>query len=314
VSARRGISWSQLRIGLFVTITVTASSIVVFFIDEFRNAVEDRYTLYFHTFTNQPLNRRAPVWLAGQPVGHIQGLRFAPPGTSQRELLSVELSVSTRARPHITEGAVVQVTSAGLLGEAVVNILPASEPGPTLSDGSVLTAAYVIDPQEAVHHFRSIYDSLPYVRDRWLEVLDQARNGTGSLSQLSRQQGELRLLQANLRALASTFDAFGITAGDLAELVSDPEVRGALDRLGPRIETLADRWGNGEGALVGFVSDTAIAQHIDGILLSADRLSERLETGRGTLGRLMNDRALADEIRRTQQMLRELKGELGAGN
>ena len=270
-----------------MTITVTALSIVVFFIDRFRNAIEDRYTLYFHTFTNQPLNRRAPVWL--------------------------ELSVSTRARPFITEGAVVQVTSAGLLGEAVVNILPASQPGPTLSDGSVLTAAYVIDPQEAVHHFRNVYDSLPAVRDRWIEVLDQARNGSGTLSQLSRQSDELRRLQANLRALASTFDSFGTATGDLAELASEPEVRGALDRLGPRIEILADRWGKREGTLGGFVSDTAIAQHIDGILRSADRLSERLETGRGTLGRFLNDRALADELQRTRELLRELRGELGGG-
>ena len=297
-----------------MTITVTALSMVVFFIDRFRSAIEDRYTLYFHTFTNQPLNRRAPVWLAGQPVGHIESLRFAPPGASQRELLSVELSVSTRARPFITEGAVVQVTSAGLLGEAVVNILPASQPGPTLSDGSVLTAAYVIDPQEAVHHFRNVYDSLPAVRDRWIEVLDQARNGSGTLSQLSRQSDELRRLQANLRALSSTFDSFGTAAGDLAELASEPEVRGALDRLGPRIEILADRWGKREGTLGGFVSDTAIAQHIDGILRNADRLSERLETGRGTLGRFLNDRALADELQRTRELLRELRGDLGGGS
>ena len=124
------IRWSQLRIGALVSLVAIAGALAVFFIDDVRQAVEDRYTLYFRTFTTQALRPHAPVWLAGQPIGRVRRLSFEPPREDTRERLIVELSVLASARPYITEGAVAQVTTSGLIGEAVVNILPATEATP----------------------------------------------------------------------------------------------------------------------------------------------------------------------------------------
>ena len=307
------VRWSQLRIGLFVTIVAFTSSIVVFFIEPFRDALAEPYTLYFHTLTNQPLARRAPVWLAGQPFGHVSNLQLFVPDAGQTEVLSVELAIDQEAQPFITEGAGVRVTSAGLLGEAVVNITPASEPGPPVPEGSVLPAAYFIDPQEATHKLRTIYDSVPPVIDRWSEVFHQVREGDGTLSRLVRQPAELLDLHVNLKAAAVTFDTLGRVASRLGELFSDPEVRHVIDQLGPRLEELVSRWQDPTGTVGQFASDTVLAQHLDGIRRSVDRVNERLETGNGTLGRLQNDRALAEELKRTREMLQALKRDLSSG-
>jgi ABC-type transporter Mla subunit MlaD len=309
MSTRR-VRWSQLQIGLSVTALVTVLAGVIFFIDDFRDTIEARYTLYFNTLTNQTLSRRAPVWLAGQPVGEVRALRFVSAQPGLKELLSVELAVRSDVQPYITEGAEVQVTTAGLLGEAVVNILPAPRPGLPLPDGAVLPAAYVIDPQEAARHLKAIYDSLPPVLERWRVVVDQATQGTGTLSRLSRRPDELRELQGHLLRLAAVFDTLGTAAGGLQELLDDSEVRGALSRLGPRIDTLASRWAGGGGSVGGFSRDTAVAAHLDGILNSVDRVNLRLATGRGTLGRLLNDRVLQEELQRTKRLLQELKADL----
>ncbi|HSG80846.1 MAG TPA: MlaD family protein [Gemmatimonadota bacterium] len=312
MTARR-VRWSQLHIGLAVTALVTVLSGVIFFIDDFRDIIEERYTLYFNTLTNQNISRRAPVWLAGQPVGEVQALRFAPAQPGLKELLSVELAIRSEVRRYITEGAEVQVTTAGLLGEPVVNILPATRSGPPLPDGSVLPAAYVIDPQEAVRHLKGIYDSLPPIVERWHEVLEQAVHGTGTLSRLSQRPEELRQLHGNLMRLAATFDTLGSAASGLNGLFEDSQVRGALSRLGPRIDTLTRRWSDGGGSAGGLARDTAIAGHLDGIFQSIESVNTRLETGRGTLGRLFNDRVLKEELERTRRLLQELRADLRSG-
>lgn len=306
------ILWSQLRIGVAVTLSVMVLSFAVFFIDQVRDAVENRYTLYFHTFTTQTLRPRAPVWLAGQPVGYVTGLVFEPPTRGTGERLRVELSVSADAQRFIQRGAVAQVITAGLLGEAVVNILPASESADPLPDGGGLPTASELDPLEAARRIRVLADSLRPVTERWREVLDLAKNGPGTLSRFAEDRAEVEELRERLRQVAVTFDTLGSAARKFAEAMTDAEVRAALSRIAPRLSQLAASWEGREGTLGGFAADRAIMAHLEAIDRTITRLGERLEGGRGTLGRLLNDKALATELARTREMLAELRSEYGS--
>jgi phospholipid/cholesterol/gamma-HCH transport system substrate-binding protein len=310
---RGRVLWSQLRIGLVVTLTIAAASVLIFFIDEFRQAVQERYTLQFDTYTHQTLRRGAHVWLAGQPVGQVSRIEFVLPSGSENERLRVFLSIRRNAQPHITEGAVAQVTTAGLLGEAVVNILPADEPAPPLPPGAALPAAPEIDPKEAMRQLRTVYDSLPGVIDVWRQVFEQMQSGDGSLPLLMQQPDDLRRLQLNLTDMASRFDAVGSTAAGLASLLDDPSIRVALRRIVPRLDTLRESWQGGAGTLGSFATDTLLAVHLDGIRANVERIDDRIDSGRGTLGRLLNDRALERELRRTREMLEELRADLRGG-
>ena len=312
MSPQRGILWSQLRIGVLVTLSATALAFAVFFIEQVRDAVENRYTLYFYTFTTQTLRPRAPVWLAGQPVGFVTGLRFEPPSRGREERLRVELSVATYVQPLIQEGAMAQVTTAGLLGEAVVNILPTAQLAEPLRDGGELPTAPELDPFEAARRIRALNDSLKPVADRWRQVIELARGGHGTLSRLAQRPTEVGELQQRLKGVAVTFDTLGAAARKFAAVILDEEVRSSLGRIGPRLEQLADTWQGKDGTVGGLGSDTLIVKQLEAITHTIQRLDQRLQGGRGTLGRLLNDRVLATELARTRQMLSELREELGA--
>lgn len=309
---RGRVLWAQLRIGLVVTVIVAVASILIFFVDEFQQAVQKRYTLHFDTYTHQTLRRGAHVWLAGQPVGQVSQIEFVLPtgGGGGSARLRIFLSIRRQAQPHITEGAMAQVTTAGLLGEAVVNILPADEPAPPLLPGAKLPAAPEIDPKEAMRQLSAVYDSLPAVVDAWRRVFQLIEEGSGSLSLAMERPSELRRLQVNLTELAASFDAVGGTAAGLATLLDDPSIRAALERIAPRLDTLRGYWERGEGTMAGLASDTVIAARLEGIRANVGRVNDRLATGRGSLGRLLNDRALQQELQRTREMLAELRAEM----
>jgi phospholipid/cholesterol/gamma-HCH transport system substrate-binding protein len=312
VTSPYSVRWSQLRIGVLVTLVTVLIAVLVFFIDDVRSAVEDRYSLFLSTLTTQTLRPRAPVWLAGQPVGSVRGLSLAPPSADPSGLLRIELSIDVSAQPFITEGAAAQIISSSLLGEAVVNILPATEPGRPLTHGEELPAASELDPFQVSKTLRVIWDSIRPATDRWREVSAQLRHGRGTLPQLLRRPEEVRELRADLRLLGATIDTIRIAATGFADLMADPEVRSALQRLGPRLQKLADQWDAGSGTLGRFASDTVMKDRLDAISLRFERIGTRLESGRGTLGRWLYDRALADEIARTREVLRDLKREFRA--
>lgn len=310
MSAPQRILWSQVRLGAIVTLVLTIGSMTVFFIDETRDAIEDRYILYFHTFTTQDLRPRAPVWLAGQPVGYVTSIRFEPPSRGQAELLHVELSISSAVQPLITEGAAAQVTTTGLIGEAVVNIIPARQPARPLTHLEDLPTAAAVDPQQILGRLRQLSDSIQPVADQWRQVLDLAVTGPGALPRFLGRPTETLTLVEQLNRMTQTFDQLGIVVASFSGLFTDPEVQAAFERIGPRLEQLATNWEVGGGSVAAFTRDSVFATHVERITVTVSRINERLASGRGTLGRLMNDRALATELTETRELLRDLRTEL----
>jgi phospholipid/cholesterol/gamma-HCH transport system substrate-binding protein len=306
------VRWSQLRIGVLVTLVVVSACFLIFFIDDVRDAVEGRYTLRFYTFTTQALRARAPVWLAGQPVGQVGGLRLEPPGSGAPERLVVELRIGVSAQPFITEGAVAQVTTASLLGEAVVNIVPAAEPAPPLQDGDELPTAAQLDLSNLTRRLQLLYDSLPPLTDPWRRLIDQVRYGDGTVPRLAHRPAELRELQDHLNEVSATLETIGSAADGFAGLLADEEVRLALRRIGPRIRRLATLWNEGSGSAGAFATDTVLAARLAGIGENVERIRERVESGRGSLGRLLHDEALAIELRRTRALVAELRADFAA--
>lgn len=304
------ILWSQLRIGVLTTVFVSVVSLSIFFIDQVRDSIEDRYTLYFHTFTLQTIQPRAPVWLAGIPVGNVVGLDFLPPTTHSRERLRVVLSISASAQPFITEGAAAQVITSGLLGEAVVNVLPASEPGAPLGHRGELSTARGLDPTEVTHRLEALYDSIPPVVGRWDQVFNEARQGRGTLPRLLRRPEELQELERNLSGLQAVFDTLGMAAARFRNFSAEPGVRESLDRLGPRLAEIAHGWRESEGSVRGFARDTTFGARVADIAARMERMGRRVDEGRGTLGRLLNDRILNQELARTRELLGSLRSEL----
>ncbi len=308
--ARRGIAWSQLRIGLVVTLTVSATAFAVFFIDELSERLEERYPLHFHTSTTQSLRVRTPVWLAGQAIGVVDRLEFEPPSPDQEGRLQVGLAVTVDARPLITEGAAVEIISAGLLGETVVNIRPATVPGPPLSAGSEIPAALEIDPSQVTLRARAFYAELQPVQELWRQVRDTALAGDGTIGRMMRNLDELRLMQRNLRQLSALFADISSAANSLRDFVTEEEIQAALGRVPPRVKQLHGLWTAREGSAGRLLSDSTLAGHLEGLAANLARISERLDSGRGTLGRLLNDRALESELESTRRQLAELRASL----
>jgi len=310
------ILWSQLRIGLVVSLSVTACAILVFFIDDVRDAVEDRYSLHFHTSTTQALRPRALVWLAGQPVGYVRSLTLDPPTRGRAELLHVELSINTDMQSLITEGAAAQVISASLLGEPLVNILPTSDPGPPLLDGDELPTCRELDPFQVSRSLQVVYDSIVPVRDRWRQVFQQMQSGRGTLPLLARNRDGMLDFYSQFQGVQAVLDTIRLAAEGFSDLMTDEQARAAFSRIGPRLNELRGRWTAGGGSVGSFARDTVLEPRLDAIAQKVSRITDRLVTGRGTLGRLQHDRALADELAKTRRMLQELRDDLRglAGN
>ena len=312
MAPRHGIAWSQLRIGATTGLIVLFAAFAVFFVDDMRQALAKHHSFHFYTSTAQTLRTHTPVWLAGQPAGLVSSLSFETPTEAQPGRLRVNLSVSAAARPFISEGAAVQLITAGLLGEAVVNIIPPEQPGASLAEGSEIPTARELDPSQVTLTARMVYDSLGPLAARWRQVLGEVQEGRGTLQRLMQDRPAARELRNRLHETAAVFDTLGAAARVFTELLTDRELKAAMGRVGPRLGQVAETWAAGDGSAADFASDTILNSHLAAISGRLSRLGERLDGGHGTLGRLLNDRVLAEELTKTRKMLEGLRDDLGS--
>jgi hypothetical protein len=220
--------------------------------------------------------------------------------------------VRTSVRPYITEGATAQVISATRLGQTVVNILPASSPGPPVEPGGELPTDPGLDPGAVLDRLRDVSDSVGPTIEGWSRVLARARQGPGTLSRLLTRPDELEAFRARLDRLALLMDNLAGTGVRFASVLQERQVRSHIAAIAERLPALKETWSGDGGSIAALAADTLIVGRLRRIESGLDRIASRVETGRGTVGRLLHDEALATEWMEARQAVRELRSDLEA--
>ncbi|MGH7544972.1 MAG: MlaD family protein, partial [Gemmatimonadota bacterium] len=282
----RTYAWSQLRIGLAATAAALALSLAIFFVDRLSHWLEYRYRLRVYAESARNLAPGSPVWLAGIPVGRVWSVSFRGPETPVDRRIEIEARLRRGVRPLVTQGSTVRVVTAGLLGEAVLEITPPVTDAPTLPDGSGLVAGAPVDLPEVVAKLQVVRSLLPEATRRWAVVRARAARSE-PLRALFRDGGPWAPVLTDLRALDA---AFGADRGTLARLADDPRLVADLARIAERLAALADAASAGQGSLGRLTTDTLLGPTVAEVGRRAARIERALREGRGTAGRLLYDR------------------------
>lgn len=298
----RTYAWSQLRIGLAATAAALGVALATFFADHVSHWLEYRYRLHVYAESARNLAPGSPVWLAGIPVGRVWSVSFRGPETPVDRRIEIEARLRRGVRPVITQGSTVRVVTAGLLGEAVLDITPPVTDAPTLPDGSGLVAGAPVDLPQVVASLQAVRRLLPETARRWGAVRARAAESE-HLRALVRDGGPWAPVLADLRALDA---ALGADRGSLARLAEDPSVVADLARVAARLATLADAASGGEGSLGRLATDTLLGPTLSEVGRRAARIERALREGRGTAGRLLYDPELAIQWEQALRALRAI--------
>ncbi|MBX7434981.1 MCE family protein [Mycobacterium sp. Y57] len=193
------------------------------------------------------LYRFSNVTYRGTQVGKVQGVRLTENGA--------EATMSLARSPKIPADLRAEVRSMSAVGEQYVELLPNSDSGPYLQDGSVIAMANTTIPQAVgpmLDQVSALTDSIP--KDNLVKLLDEsynAFNGAGfdfgslidSAATIARDadgvSDQLRALTDDavpfLEAQAQTSDSIRTWAASLAGITdqvanNDPQIRTLLQK------------------------------------------------------------------------------------
>jgi phospholipid/cholesterol/gamma-HCH transport system substrate-binding protein len=177
---------------------------LIFFLDDLIGAFDRTYTIVAVVPDAPGLAPGSPVWVGGREVGEVTTVGFLPAGTDTLDRVSVTLKLPRRLQPQIRTDSRVRLTSAALIGQRVVDIVPGTSAARELAPGDTLRLKVELTSRQVTRHAAAVrvqLDTLlarasvlaPAARARMEEAERAAIAMEGALAEARRLSSDLRM-------------------------------------------------------------------------------------------------------------------------
>ena len=269
----RSLAWSELKIGVLAVVAIGIAALTIFLLTGSRGFFWQRYSLKTR-FTNVAgLKSGSPVRVAGVEVGTVSVVELAG------DLVEVTFVVNQNMRDRITTASRATLGSVSLLGEASVDITPASQGTPVPEWGYV-------PPGPAPPQFS-----------------DLATQASGLATQANQGVQEISKLVQDIRG----------GRGTVGRLMTDDQLYRELNQFVATASAVTRGIQEGKGTIGRFVKDPKVAESLEASLKSLEAMTNRINAGEGSLGKLLNDDAFSRALTETTSNLKELTGKVNRG-
>ncbi len=336
---RKLISWAKLRVGLFVLVSLVVFGVGVFLISGQTGIFTRKYTVRTYFSDAKGLRGGSQVRVAGVPVGVVEIVRISNL-TDPNKAVEVVMRIPVTYQKEIRqESSKAELRTAGLLGEAFVDIGRGSLDNPIVPDGGEVDSKEEADIKRIVQNTNDVIANLRVLSDKLNEITGQIKGGKGTLGRLiydeavynrmnqtaeevrqlvarvNRGEGTLGKLMSDdtlyQRSVASIERLNRILAeaetgkGTFARFLNDPSVFNNIDELVKKANTTVDNVNQGKGTLGKLATDDKLYTRINSTFDNMDVITTRIQKGEGTLGRFSTDPTLYNNLSTSSQSLRE---------
>jgi phospholipid/cholesterol/gamma-HCH transport system substrate-binding protein len=296
----RSLAFSELKIGLLAVVALFLVAFVILMLSGTGGFFWQRYRLKAQFADVAGLQVGAPVRLAGVEVGSVRSIALV----GDRVEVIFQLSKSMQSR--VTTRSVASLGSLSLLGQATVDITPASGGPPIPEWGYVKTG-------KAPGQLADVATSASEGLQEATRLLREMREGKGTIGQLFSDQALYRELDRFVATAADVAQKVQKGQGTAGKLVNDPAVYESLRSSLESLNAMLQRVDSGQGSLGQLLKDDRFAKSMTATSGNLDELTGKLNRGEGSAGKLLNDAELYNRLSATAGRLDQLIARLGEG-
>ena len=307
------LTWSELKVGILVVITVLLFITAVFTLGGRTGFFTDKYPLYTLMPSISGLTAGAPVRLAGVGVGSVDEVRFID--ESSRDSLAdrfrsaygdslgdraviVKFSVDRDVQDKVTRSSRVKIGTVGLLGDKYLDLEVGDPRDPTLQAGDIVINERPIDYEGLIARAAEGVEELVGSLEGSRLLIERINEGQGTLGKLINDpelyNEWLRLSERGTNLLQE------IQAGEgtLPALLNDRQLYDDLVTTTADLQGLTSEIRQGEGSLGALIRDRELYEQLVQTVREGETLIEQMQGGEGTVARMISDPALYERLNR----------------
>jgi phospholipid/cholesterol/gamma-HCH transport system substrate-binding protein len=335
---RQQVSWAQLRVGVMVLVSLIVLGVAIFFVSGQVGFLGSRYMLKTYFSSAGGVREGSEVRLAGIPVGNVSNIRISP-FTDPTKAVEIDLKISKHYQDQIRGDSVASLETAGLLGEAYVDISRGTAAQKALTNGGTVAGHEEPDIKAIVSNANDVVSNLRVLSSTLNSITTQIRSGEGSVGELIYDQGFYNRLNATTNSAQKIVEGIqqgqgtvgklmtdealyqkAVQAvnhldevvndiqhgnGSMAKFIQDPSVYNNVKEMTAKGNTLIDNINKGQGTLGKLVTDDQLYTRLDTTLAHVNTITERMDQGQGTLGKLSTDPSMYNSLNASAKSLEE---------
>src|SRR5215469_1218102 len=179
MAQRKQITWSELRVGLFVLVGLLILAVGIFYVTG-SNFIGPKYRLKTYLPDVSGLATGAPVRLDGVEIGNVEAIRLVPrvPGKPPDRMHNIEVVMRLEQKYHddILTDSTASLVTEGLLGNRYVTI-QRGYTGTPLKEGQVVPGTEEKAMKEVVERSADVLANLKALSEEIQDMLADVRAG-----------------------------------------------------------------------------------------------------------------------------------------
>jgi phospholipid/cholesterol/gamma-HCH transport system substrate-binding protein len=312
MAQRKQLTWSELRVGLFVLVGLLILAVGIFYVTG-AGFFGPKYRIKTYLPEVSGLSTGAPVRLDGVEIGNVDQIRLVPrePGKAPERMHNIEVGmrIDRKYQNDILTDSAASLVTEGLLGNRYVTITRGYT-GVPLKEGQAVPGTEEKAIKEVVERSADVLSNLQALSDNIEDLVQGVQRGRGTLGKLLTDEqvyNHLNSLLVKGDQIVSNVQAGQGTVGKLF-MSDDTSVKAdkALDQINTILADLRAQ----KGTMGKLLYDPTLYDQAKEALTNGNAVLGDVRAGKGTLGKLATDETLYNKLRDASSNLSEATAKL----
>jgi phospholipid/cholesterol/gamma-HCH transport system substrate-binding protein len=309
--SNRSVSFSQLRVGIFVLLAIGILVFLILNASGDINPFSKKLHLKARFADANGLRDGSEVRLAGVRVGKVDQITLLPPSDVPNAprvevLMTIDSSIDGRpANERIRSDSTAQQGSPSLLGnEMLINITPGTAVGQPVQDYAVLPSSSSNTVNDFATSGTDLAQRLSKLSDEIKGIVGDVKEGKGTVGRLFTDEALDNNLNATIRETEDVMRQVRAGNGSAGRFINDPALYNNANEIALQMRAIAADLRAGKGTAGRLLTDDELYNRITRTADKLDRSVDQInlviadiKDGRGTLGRLIKDEEIYNDAR-----------------
>ena len=316
---KRKLRWSQLKVGLVVTLALFILLLAIFFAGGIETFFSPTVTLRVQFQDVKGLRKGSPVWINGTEVGSAKKIELDPVyGTI------VTIAVDKGTLGFIKKDSQASILTMGLLGDKYIELNTGSPQAEPIRPSEIIKGTAQIEFTDIMETSAVTIQRVTELTARLDHLVMGIEKGEGTVAKFLADPAVYDNLKNATQTLSKTLDEFKNSRGTLKLLIEDPSIYNRTLAALSSIEEFSSSVNKGSGTLKRFIEDPSL---YDALLATTseigafskrlntelDVLSKKLKEENGTLQKLVENAELYDNLNRGSLALASILSRIDQG-
>jgi phospholipid/cholesterol/gamma-HCH transport system substrate-binding protein len=312
----RELTWSELRVGVFVLVGILVVMMGVFYVTG-TGFLGAKYRLVTYLPEVDGLTPGARVTLDGVEVGNVDSIQIARPKPGEQlsanRSVEIVLRVSRDFQNDIRSDSSATLLTEGFLGDRVVTV-QRGYTGQVLQDGQEIPGAEEKSMREIVASGADLMQNLNELSKQAGSIVDDVKRGRGTIGALLTDRTAYDHANKTLARVDQMTESIQQGQGTVGKLLMTDTLYAKVDSATGRIDDMLAAVQDQKGTLGKLIYDPSVHDEAKQFLASGNGLVSDVRAGRGTLGKLATDDTLFSTWRQIGTNLQQATAKLNTND